>query len=713
MSWKPIAFLPPQYANSSGAPYSGAVLKAYQDGTNTPISMATDYTGATLTGSMVLNAAGYPTYLGTIVIPHIAEDYKLALYPSQAAADANSGAIWTVDNIKIADTTNTPFLQYFDGDGVTASFNLSEDLGTDETVLMVFADRSLPNYITNGDFASDTIWTKGSGWTIGAGVATAAGAISTPISQNANVPIIQGQSYTVEFTVTASAGTLTPSVGGNAGTTRGAGTWRETIIAGSTQVLAFTGAAFTGTLDNVSVKDIYSNDRLINRADEFTLAGNVLTLNNVPPSGTKNVIVFAPSLLLGAAAASAAAAATSETNAAAHADRAEDAEDGAQAAAALVGSVHGWQYKYDSDTAATDPTAGKLKFNNATLASATELYISETTNATQAIAASLNAWDDSTSTVRGSVRMFKQSAPATFATFNITGTRTDNGAWDTFTVAYVDGSGSFTDEDNVILEFTRTGDKGDAGATVATGATGATGVGAKFGLGTSNNATDANNDIDVAAGFVVSSDGLEQMTLASAITKRLDASWAVGTNQGGLDTGSKANSTWYHVHLIKRVDTGVVDVLFSTSATAPTLPANYTKSRRIGSVQTDGSGNIRGFVQTGDMFEWKTMRFDYNGVVISTTSSLRVVSAPLGVSTQAWMRVDSGDGSDRNVLISSPLKTDETSDINKCNLIASSGGRTINEIFVVTNTASEVRMVANTSTVAVNVHTKGWRELWA
>lgn len=319
MTWYPIAFLPPQLENSSGVPYSGAVLKAYAQGTNTNIPMATDYTGVTTANSMVLNAAGYPTQGGAVVIPHLQQNYKLALYPTQAAANADSGPIWTVDYVQIAASTNSAFIQYFDGDGVTATFTLSQNFGTDENIIMVFADRVLASYAANTDFATDTIWSKGAGWTIGAGVATATGAISTAISQNGTSPLVQGQSYTVEFTVTASAGTLTPSVGGNAGTTRGAGTWRETIIAGSTQVIAFTGVAFTGTLDNASVKDLATARRMINRPDEYTLVGNQLTLNNIPPSGTKNVIVFAPSLLLGAANNAAAAAATSETNAAASA----------------------------------------------------------------------------------------------------------------------------------------------------------------------------------------------------------------------------------------------------------------------------------------------------------------------------------------------------------------------------------------------------------
>lgn len=315
MTWYPTAFIPTQIEDSAGAPRNGAVLKAYAAGTNTPIPMATDYTGLTTAASFPINSLGYPTYQGTIIIPHLQENYKMALYPDQASADANSGAVWTIDNNQIALSTNSPFTQYFDGDGVNNVFTLSQDFGTDPKVLLVFADRAIVNYASNTDFATDTIWTKGAGWTISGGVANATGALNTPISQVAVTPIIQGQSYTVEFTVTALAGTVTPSVGGNAGTTRGAGTWRETIVAGSTQVLAFTGVGFTGTLDNAPIRATAGGTRVINRADEMTLNGNQLTLQNIPTAGTKNVIVFAPSSLIGAAQASAAAAALSEANA--------------------------------------------------------------------------------------------------------------------------------------------------------------------------------------------------------------------------------------------------------------------------------------------------------------------------------------------------------------------------------------------------------------
>jgi hypothetical protein len=93
--------------DANGVPYSGAVLKAYQDGTSTPINLATDYTGGTLVSTITLNAAGYPAVSGNVCIPHAAENLKLALYPTSAAASSNTGAIWTVDNIQITSGANS------------------------------------------------------------------------------------------------------------------------------------------------------------------------------------------------------------------------------------------------------------------------------------------------------------------------------------------------------------------------------------------------------------------------------------------------------------------------------------------------------------------------------------------------------------------------------------------------------------------------------
>lgn len=102
------------------------------------------------------------------------------------------------------------------------------------------------------------------------------------------------------------------------------------------------------------------------------------------------------------------------------------------------------------------------------------------------------------------------------------------------------------------------------------------------GLALTTNATDATNDVDIAVGAAASDvSPYYLMQLTSALVKRIDASWAVGTNQGGLDTGAVGNNTYY-IWLIQRSDTGVVDVLFSLSATAPTMPTNYDRKRLLG-----------------------------------------------------------------------------------------------------------------------------------
>lgn len=132
----------------------------------------------------------------------------------------------------------------------------------------------------------------------------------------------------------------------------------------------------------------------------------------------------------------------------------------------------GIKYIYDTTTTATDPGSGRLQFNNVNLALATSLFVSETDGDANALQVYLATWDDSTSTIRGFLMMRKDTDPSVFAIFSITGTLTDNGAWDTFTVAHIISNGSFSDNDVVKIHFFRTGDKGDTGATGPQGSTG-------------------------------------------------------------------------------------------------------------------------------------------------------------------------------------------------------------------------------------------------
>lgn len=147
----------------------------------------------------------------------------------------------------------------------------------------------------------------------------------------------------------------------------------------------------------------------------------------------------------------------------------------AEAGSGLAGRDAGIKYTYDTDTANTDPTSGFLKFDSTTFSSVTNLRISETDGDAHALAPWLATWDDSTTTIRGTLTILEDQTPANLLVYHVTGTLTDNGAWDSFDLTYVTHSGSLADNDIVKLFFTPTGNKGDTGATGATGAAGADG----------------------------------------------------------------------------------------------------------------------------------------------------------------------------------------------------------------------------------------------
>lgn len=73
---------------------------------------------------------------------------------------------------------------------------------------------------------------------------------------------------------------------------------------------------------------------------------------------------------------------------------------------------------------------------------------------------------------------------------------------------------------------------------------------------------------------------------------------------GGLDTGSEANSTWYHIWAIANVQNPAVPVFgllfslqFTDSGSDPTMPAGYTKKVYLSAARNDSGGDLVDFVQ--------------------------------------------------------------------------------------------------------------------
>lgn len=234
-------------------------------------------------------------------------------------------------------------------------------------------------------------------------------------------------------------------------------------------------------------------------------------------------------------------------------------------------------------------------------------------------------------------------------------------------------------------------------------------AGTLWGLTLSNNGTDAANDIDIAAGIAIDSTNAVLMRLASSLTKRLDAAWAVGSGNGGRDTGSIADGTW-HVHLIKRPDTGVVDVLFSLSATAPTLPTNYTVFRCIGPILRVSSA-IKAFTQIGDYFEWSTPVADIASAAQTTGNTTRTLaSIPTGKAVLADIGVNiyRSGGTGQFGIASSPARAGTVVDRDTAGvgytIGAAAAGSATARMLVLTNTSAQIVTDANqTGEVSITV----------
>lgn len=142
-----------------------------------------------------------------------------------------------------------------------------------------------------------------------------------------------------------------------------------------------------------------------------------------------------------------------------------------------------------------------------------------------------------------------------------------------------------------------------------------------FGLALTT-AADAANDITVATGSAAADTAnYDLMQLTSAITKQIDAAWAVGNNAGGLDTGSVGNNTYY-IWLIRRPDTGVVDVLYSLSSTAPTMPTNYTQKRLVGRLTRVSATNG----PPGSLNDLNPLGLKYGTLITASTAAININS---------------------------------------------------------------------------------------
>ena len=133
-------------------------------------------------------------------------------------------------------------------------------------------------------------------------------------------------------------------------------------------------------------------------------------------------------------------------------------------------------YTFDSATSQSDPGSGKLKFNNSDLSLASSMYIDDENDNAVDVQTFLRTIDDSTSTIKGHFRISNKADSSDFCLFIISSITEESGYFNV-QCSYVSGSAvSFSNNEDIIITFARTGDIGDTGPTGPTGPQGSQGV---------------------------------------------------------------------------------------------------------------------------------------------------------------------------------------------------------------------------------------------
>jgi len=150
---------------------------------------------------------------------------------------------------------------------------------------------------------------------------------------------------------------------------------------------------------------------------------------------------------------------------------------GLQGAEGSFGGIT-FDYTFLTDIVNNDPGIGNVKFNNGTYSSVTAIYIDDRDDNFVNIEPFLRTIDDSTSPIKGHVKITKKSQPEIFQIFTISALAELTGYFN-ITVAFVSGNGTFANSEDVTITFARTG---DAGATGAIGPQGVQGIQGNLGI---------------------------------------------------------------------------------------------------------------------------------------------------------------------------------------------------------------------------------------
>jgi hypothetical protein len=240
------------------------------------------------------------------------------------------------------------------------------------------------------------------------------------------------------------------------------------------------------------------------------------------------------------------------------------------------------------------------------------------------------------------------------------------------------------------------------------------------------NGTDASRDIDISAGACRDSTNQAIITLATGLTKQIDAAWSEGTDAGGFPSGLTLESSgtepeWYRVFLIASSDLSLIDAGFDSDASATNLlsdASSYSLYRQIGWVLNDGAGNIVPFFSDSDgRIVWDTPKKERVRSAIPTNAETVRLTAPPGSRARVSFPLDCPAGSgDLFGLVTETRQTDTAPTSEAYNLRmtrdAAASQRSQMEMEILCDASSEIRLRASSTDLRAGLICVGYKYLW-
>ncbi len=141
-----------------------------------------------------------------------------------------------------------------------------------------------------------------------------------------------------------------------------------------------------------------------------------------------------------------------------------------------TGPLGGLGYEFSTSTTDSDPGSGIIRFNHATFASITQIYIDNEDGNANDVSGQIDTWDDVTNAVaRGYLDIYKSDDATVYRKFKVTGAVTDGTGYRKVAVTPVSGgsNGTLDDVDRVAIQFRGSGADGSGAVDSVNGQSGA------------------------------------------------------------------------------------------------------------------------------------------------------------------------------------------------------------------------------------------------